>query len=736
MQYPKFEINKPAGNKFIQWHWGWHIGLAGLLVFTIAVRYALPIRDGDIWFHLLYAKYFLEHHTLISDHTIYSWTPATGDTIYCAWISELFFYLLYSVGKLPLLYAFRYLCVLIFCAVVLHTAKHLKLLKHPFTWVICLQGVCSSYAAIFAKPEIFSYVFISLAAWNWWYIRWGKQPTLMNCYFFPLLMLVWVNSHGAFIFGCIFYFLIGAGELLNGVLCPAHKLTKKIRFHFFVSLVLSALSIFITPYGWKYPYQLLNKLFLAGTSNYGSFVAAHQTTFSQEGPFLSLGELADIQVVLLVILLIVNLRRKNIEWSLLLSNFGFALLYTFFLRTTYFWAPIFSVSALQLLSTAPFFTSPPKIIQRYAVGLTALALGLFLSVSTIYDAKCNPESYLWFGFGISESNPIEPADFIKENYPHAKIGNTYNEGAYLMWRLYPENKIFFDARHFPYKEWTEEFHTFMAGKNVTSFLTKYQADIWCVGITYRNLLNWFLSSPEWQPVFAGKTAVVFSKKKTASLQQPDIVFSENILAPKNATVALRFFTFLVNLQEWQKAQQLLEYMEINFTCPTRQEDSLSPLQHFFNGAFAYHNKEYEKAAQSLRKVKGINCSRMLAFSLLHSAATYWEKGDNKKAFELNEMAWSYAPGNLYSLYNGGIITWHYEKNKKTADANTALSNPPNWHDLLQAFLKVAPQTPQYNSSIAIAHMILAGTVSDKTRPVLLVPPDPETKNTAAAEHQK
>jgi hypothetical protein len=87
------------------------IFLALVVLATIALRYAEPINDGDIWFHLAYGRYFLENHTLIPDHSIFSWTPAANDTIYCAWIPEIFFYLLFKAGGLQVLYALRYLFI-------------------------------------------------------------------------------------------------------------------------------------------------------------------------------------------------------------------------------------------------------------------------------------------------------------------------------------------------------------------------------------------------------------------------------------------------------------------------------------------------------------------------------------------------------------------------------------------------------------------------------------------------
>ena len=72
--------------------------LSIVVLATIVIKYAEPINDGDIWFHLAYGRYLLEHNTLIPDHSIFSWTPTDNSQIYCAWIPEIIFYILNNAG--------------------------------------------------------------------------------------------------------------------------------------------------------------------------------------------------------------------------------------------------------------------------------------------------------------------------------------------------------------------------------------------------------------------------------------------------------------------------------------------------------------------------------------------------------------------------------------------------------------------------------------------------------------
>jgi len=86
--------------------------LGGLLIFIVAFRFAQPIEDGDIFWHMAYGSQMADHHTLRVDHSLYSWMPASNQTVYCAWTGELLFLAAWKVLGLAGLFALRYAGVL------------------------------------------------------------------------------------------------------------------------------------------------------------------------------------------------------------------------------------------------------------------------------------------------------------------------------------------------------------------------------------------------------------------------------------------------------------------------------------------------------------------------------------------------------------------------------------------------------------------------------------------------
>src|SRR5512135_2046118 len=101
--------------------------LIGALLVAVAIRFAEPLQDGDLFWHMAYARQMLAHRTLIPDHAAFSWTPAQTDVRYCAWLSELFLYGLWEHVGVGSLFALRYLIVLAIAGLAYAHARRLGL---------------------------------------------------------------------------------------------------------------------------------------------------------------------------------------------------------------------------------------------------------------------------------------------------------------------------------------------------------------------------------------------------------------------------------------------------------------------------------------------------------------------------------------------------------------------------------------------------------------------------------
>ena len=226
----------------------------------------------------------VEHRTLTLDHTIFSWSQTDGTKIYCAWLPQLVLYWLYGIGGLSSLYALRYLCFLFLVAAVLFYAKKQDIARNPLTWFIGLLGFLMAYdSAGVLKPVIFSFIYMIILVGVWALIKSGEKRAILLCYCFPILTLVWVNSHGAIIFCAAFLGVVWIGETMNTLYSPRSALPHKIRQHLFVSLVLSALVIILNPYGIDYPIQLIKRTILGQNWGEKHTIADYRSIISDIG---------------------------------------------------------------------------------------------------------------------------------------------------------------------------------------------------------------------------------------------------------------------------------------------------------------------------------------------------------------------------------------------------------------------------------------------------------------------
>ncbi len=552
-----------------EWHrlWPWLLGI--LVLVTLGIRYAEPVRDGDLWWQMAYGRYLIEYRTLVPDHTAFTWTPAESPTIYCAWLSEIFLYLLHAAGGLPVLFAFRYACLLVFVLAVWFLARRQGVAGHPLTWLICLLGVLMSQNAAYIKPEIFSYVFMTLTVLTWLRIKSDAGKARRTCYLFPLLMLLWVNSHGGFIFGAVFLFVIGFGEALNLLLSPEAAVPSSVRPHFFAALVLSGLSIFATPYGWRYPGYLFSSLLMDSKEGYFKPIEAYMSTLDPRAAHFHYTSYLVVAGLILLCLMAHGAKRRRPDYAILLANLAFACLFTRFLRATYFWAPVFSLSAVHLLALGPKGFRPEGRVPALALGGVVLLVCLFFGARAALDAVCKPYGSRWFGFGISYQNPVEEAGFIRDHLAPYRLGNDYGSGGYLLWALGPEKKVMIDPRQFPFKAWLDQYGAFRSGRRVRPFLRDFPFEVCCVRYECRGLVGWFLHAPDWKIAFYGPAAVVFARRDV-SLPQGVPRRGQGMEGIRNMTQALFVFDFAARIQDWQSARKVLAGMREHFKCPAQR----------------------------------------------------------------------------------------------------------------------------------------------------------------------
>lgn len=241
-----------------------------------------------------------------------------------------------------------------------------------------------------------------------------------------------------------------------------------------------------------------------------------------------------------------QIRKKRADWALLLVNAVFVIIYMKYLRATYFWAVIFVFTSMHLLRQAAVHHTGEALKKpiKLAVHGIAAVLLVFFSLRAQYDEFCAPG----MGFNLNYISPGPEAAFIRQNFPSLRLGNDYYCGSYLLWALWPENKVFIDARYFPYSEWYNEENELEWTDNPARrefLLEKYNCDLWCVSYG-TPLLQYFISSPDWRLVFYGPAACVFVADRVASGQSTHTASDEIRRVHVNQAYAIARFASSIN----------------------------------------------------------------------------------------------------------------------------------------------------------------------------------------------
>ena len=629
--------------------------LASFVVLWVGLIH--PIVDGDIWFHLLYGKVMVEQGSLIVDHTQFSWTPASNDITYCAWIGELLYYFLFTLTGETGVIVFRYFAMSIPFLLLVHIACQRKSFFLPTPWLAAIISVLALVPSSMDKPELISLVFMSVLVWNWFQIRQLGAKVLYNIYLFPLIILIWVNTHGIFTFGCVFLLILGIGETCNQFFYPAKALPRRIYIHLMVSLSLSALMIFCTPYGLAYIEDIIS-LTLSGTHQTDlKNINAWKETFDIHNKWLP--SFANSAVLLVAVLLFVALKKRKLDFVPVLINVAFAYFFTVYIRLTYLWVPVF---ILTVAYYAP--TLQPLSVKARRV----LFYGFFSFFSGIAGWSCYlivhaPPLYRWGDFGESEFFTIpEEINYIANHYGNARLGNLYSDGAYILWQRWPQQKVMIDARQFPYASWSSAYFRFTAGQDVEEYLKKYPFELAVIDHSSTILVHWFARSVDWQPVFYGKGAILFKKGHKDALLPPERGKSLSRIKGYGAGAFALLST--IELRDWQGFDTVLNTLKASFG-DSEKAKYIEGMAFLKPATQAYDKKDFLKARELFQEAANKHAAypQGLSAAALAQSVLDWQEGKLTEAVQGAQRA-LFTLESFQTVYNLAVMGWQLDEMKQ------------------------------------------------------------------------
>jgi len=427
--------------------------LAILLLFAGIFFYlTVPISDPDFWWHLASGRWMSENGALMDqDHFNVSFQfqePSFFKDFILRqyWLSQLIFYALYSLSG--------FTGIILFCAsvytlmfFVMYRLMRLsganRLLAVVFVYIATVI-IIYEFRYIGARPQMWSSLFTVLIIY---FLEMLNERRKWTFFAIPLLMIVWSNMHGGYIFGDIIIIVYLAGSLL------ARTANKTVLVVTTAALLLSGLN----PNGYN---ALLVSLPFAGPLLESLQVASQQhiepllDSITEMQSLFKHAKLSGIiqSVPFFIGLVVVSLasflanikNRKKIKIEHLIL---YVVVLVMGLRSIRF--IVFFVTVASFLTVANlklFFenASLPRLVASKKIhGAATIILVLAISVNHVTAGIATT--------GLVNNDPYShtyegAVTFMRENRLQGNVFNDFTAGGYLIWRLTPDIKVFIDGR--------------------------------------------------------------------------------------------------------------------------------------------------------------------------------------------------------------------------------------------------------------------------------------------------
>ena len=261
----------------------------------------------------------------------------------------------------------------------------------------------------------------------------------MNLLPLPVIMLFWVNQHGSYIVGLGIIATYLFGILIDSIF-SIYKAKKSIWLVFSsifwtlaIALVICTLVALVNPNGARilaYPFQTV------GDPSIRQFVQEWAAPDFQERTWIPL---AGMYLALIGF----GLKSKR---SISTINLLLCLVLGYAALTAAKHVPLFALVSIPILADqmSSVIDIPVTEFRKNWLSKSFIILvligALFFVVSNVLTLKEKQQAV------IQKNYPVNSMNLIKGNGLEGQLFNSYNWGGYLIWNLYPTQKVYIDGR--------------------------------------------------------------------------------------------------------------------------------------------------------------------------------------------------------------------------------------------------------------------------------------------------
>ncbi len=478
-----------------------------------------PFQDHDAWWHLKTGQYLVQTHKLpVPDP--FAFTTYIGRAAYAGegatryfnltheWLAQAAMYLAYAAGGFPLVVFLR--------ALLMAAASGLTGLiafrrrqNYYLAVAAALLSAVLSYRFAYDRPLLVTFLFVAvvMAILEYRRLLWAL----------PVLFVIWANCHGGFFMGWV----------VLGAYCVETAVRKHADRQLFLVSAACVLVSGVNPNGFRVFSTLLDYR----QSYLQSMLAEWRHT-----PLWPLSPFVVVTAAAAALLVWARAKARLVDW-LLFAAFAVAGLYAF--RNVLYMAIIGPVVLAALL--------PVRLKRLPAKWEIAIAVLLLAAIALPASQK---RSFQFFA--QEATRPQGAVRFLQSHHVSGTLFNTYEQGGYLMWKLWPNMRVFVDGRALNetvFKDYRRIAYSIVAPNGPTVFQLLDQYGVQTILITG---YEYFTGSPhfliavladpkqtQWKLVFQDSQAMVFMRQPPAGVQPlPNIAALASMQAQCAAHIAI------------------------------------------------------------------------------------------------------------------------------------------------------------------------------------------------------
>ena len=482
------------------------IVLSFVLIFLFSIHTLTSINQ-DIGRHLKTGQIIWETKS-VPKINLFSFTEPDQPFINHHWLSEVIFYVLSIWIGLKGLIIFKAIVILLAFALIFASVYSKTGLWPLFIGLMASLPILIDRTDV--RPEIFSFLF--LAYFIYAILKSKHSDEHRYLYALPIIQLFWVNMH--------IYFALGPGLLFLYIIDRViHERGNRPQLRI-ISIIfgLSCLATLFNPNfirGALEPFMIMR--------NYGYSIVENQSIFFlKDWGILKMSiNFFELSLLLLISSFIIAIKNgaKKISFEVL-SCIALSILAIRMVRNfgpyTFIFLPVFSLN-LSYSQIAPF-------LHKKKTQIIILILSIFLTVWLIFSVVNN--SYFHFmmmarSFGLNIPNGASKAiDFVNKNNLKGPVFNNFDVGSYLIWKLYPKEKVFVDGRPEAYSyDFLKKIYIPMQEKPELWEKYSEQYKINYVFFDHQDITNWgvdfikyIVTNPKWPLIYADDSIAIFIKR--------------------------------------------------------------------------------------------------------------------------------------------------------------------------------------------------------------------------------